>query len=178
MKIAHAVEYGVLLGEVVGKFGQSLGRPTSDTHGQTCPLFDPLTHLPAHGWDATVQVRDRFDAQEAFVNAVHLDVRGEVPQDGDHPVAHVTIQNVVGGEGQNAVLACQIFHLEPGRAHRHAQRLDLIASGDSTAVVIGEHHERHAFQLGLEYALAGDVEVVHVHQGELWWGRHGYPREV
>jgi len=60
----------------------------------------------------------------------------------------------------------QVFQLEPRRAHFDAQRLDLGTAGDHAAVIIGENDNRHAFEPGIEYPLAGDVEIVSIDQGE------------
>ena len=42
-------------------------------------------------------------AQEALVDRIHLDRRRELPQDAHDPVAHVGIQGVVGGQGEDVL---------------------------------------------------------------------------
>ena len=72
------------------------------------------------------------------------------------------------------MLAGQVFHLEPGRAHFHAQGFHLVTAGDRTAVVVRKHDQWRAFQIGIKNALARDVEIVDVHQCELGEDRHDY----
>ncbi len=65
------------------------------------------------------------------------------------------------------MLPGQILHLEPGRPHLHAECHDLVAAGHSTASVIGQDDDRHAFEFRVEHPLAGDIEVVAVDQRDL-----------
>lgn len=54
--------------------------------------------------------------------------------------------------------------LKPGRSHFHAQRFDLVAAGDCTAIVVGEHNDWPPMEFRVEDPLAADVEVVAVDQ--------------
>ena len=95
MQITHSFEDRVLFSQVVRELGQRLGGGDTDADRQARPLTDPFSHLLAHSHRTTVQMGHRFDAQEAFINAVDLDVRREVAQDGRYTIAHVTVQRVV-----------------------------------------------------------------------------------
>ncbi len=68
----------------------------------------------------------------------------------------------------------QVPDLEVGRAHLDAQGLGLVRAGHGTAIVVGQHHHRDPLQGGVEDPLAGDVEVVAVHQGVLGTGAEGH----
>ena len=184
VQVAHAIESRVLFGQVVGELGQGLGGADAGAHRQPGPLADALAHALAHGDATAVVPQHGLDAQKALVDAVDLDVGGEVAQDADDAVAHVAVQRVVGRQRQNAVLGGQRFHLEPGRAHLHAQGLDLGAAGDRAAVVVGQHDHGHARQPGLKDPLATDIKVIDVDQRELrrdrlgGGGEHAQPRVV
>ena len=54
--------------------------------------------------------------------------------------------------------------LEHRLTHSYAQTLGFVGSGDGAAVVVGEHDHRTALQVGPEYPLAADKEVVAVGQ--------------
>lgn len=56
-------------------------------------------------------------------------------------------------------------HLEEWFAHLDAQRFGFIAAAHHTAIVVAEHHDRQAAQLGPEEAFAADIEVVAIDQG-------------
>ena len=173
VQVAHAVKSRVLFGQVVGELGQGLGRADAGAHRQPRPLPDAFAHALAHGNTAAVVPQHGLDAQEALVDAVDLDVGGEVAQDADDAVAHVAVQRVVGRQRQNAVRGGQLFHLEPGRAHLHAQGLDLGAAGHRATVVVGQHDHGHAGQPGLKDPLATHIKVIDIDQRELRRGRHG-----
>ena len=97
---------------------------------------------------------------------VPIDLGREPDQHPVHPPAHVAVERVVGGEDPDAVPLDQPAQLEGGLAHLHPERFHLLRAGDGAAIVVGEHQDRHAQELGVEGALAGDVEVVAVDQGE------------
>lgn len=64
------------------------------------------------------------------------------------------------------MLLHQILQFEPGCAHRNTECLGFIGSGDSAAIIIAQHDDRLAVELGIEDAFAGDVEVVDVDQSD------------
>ncbi len=61
-----------------------------------------------------------------------------------------------------------VLDLEPRDTHGDAERLDLGAAGDDTAIVIGEHDHRAVYQAWVEKLLAARVEVVAINQGKNW----------
>ena len=173
MQVTDPIELGMLLGQVVGEFGERFGRADPYAHRQPGPLPDTGADQLAHSDGTAIQLHHGFDPQEGLVDAVDLQLRAEIAQDAAHPVAHVAIERVVGREGQDAVLPGQLLQLKPRGAHLDTERLDLVAAGHGTAIVVREHHHRDAFESGLKDALAGDVEVVDVHQRKLRCGGHG-----
>src|SRR6266849_3321820 len=62
--------------------------------------------------------------------------------------------------------ADQVADLKRRDAHRNAQRLGLVRASDHDAVVVAEHNDRLPVELGVKDPLAGDVEVIAVHEGE------------
>ena len=83
-------------------------------------------------------------------------------QDAHHAGRQVAIELVVGGLGNQSHRGCPGRDLEPGDAHLHAECFGLLAQCHHTAVVVGEHHNRLAFQAGVKDALAGGEETVDV----------------
>ena len=147
---------------MIRQLGQGLGFCNADTDRNA----DPLADLPAHRLCIShkVVMAEPLETQKAFVDAVDLLVRGILRQHRHHPVAHVGVECIVAAQSDDAVLPSEILHLEPWRAHFHAEGLDLVATGDGATIVVGEHDHRLAFQSGIEDSLTGDIEVVAVDQ--------------
>ena len=59
-----------------------------------------------------------------------------------------------------------MFDLEPRRTHLYAQFLGFVAPGNCAAIVVGQHDNWTADQGRAEDALARDVEIVAVDEGE------------
>jgi hypothetical protein len=97
---------------------------------------------------------------------IDLNIRGKRGQNIHHPVGHIRVQGIVGGKDFYPMPNKEIFPLKGRSSHGQAKGLYLIGSGHHTTVVIGEDNYRLAFKVGLKNALAGDIEVVAVHQGE------------
>lgn len=57
-------------------------------------------------------------------------------------------------------------HLVDRLAHRHPQRLRLVRSSNSAAIVVAQHDQRPVAQVGLEHQLAAGVEVAAIDQRE------------
>jgi hypothetical protein len=125
---------------------------------------------------AAVEPRDRLDAQEALVDAVNLDLRGESGEDRRDAPAHVAVERVVARKRLDAVALRQPLELIPGGAHLHPQRLHFVAAGDDAAIVVGEHDDRRAGDSRIEGALAGHEKIVAIDQRELRCGGHAQPR--
>jgi hypothetical protein len=66
----------------------------------------------------------------------------------------------------DAVALHHVAHLKERRAHADAYGLRLVRARDDAPVVVREHDDGPAKELRVEYALAGDVEVVAVHERE------------
>ena len=163
-QVAHAVEGRALFGEVVGELGERFGRGDTDAHRQAHPARNTLTDLLTVG--GQVQVREAAQVQEGFVDAVDLELGREAAQDFDDPIAHVGIQRVVRGQRDDAMLLRLFGDLEPGHAHRDAERLRFGRARDHAAVVVGEYYHRPAGQLRREELFARGVEVVAVDEGD------------
>ena len=136
-QVTHAVQRRGGFGQVVGEFGQGFGGAKTGTHRQTGPLHGTLPDGLAQGAAAAVKRLQVLHPQETLVDAVDLHVGREVLQHRNHPAAHVAIQRVVGRQRHDAMLACQILQLEPGRGHFDAQFFGLGAAGHGAAVVVG-----------------------------------------
>jgi hypothetical protein len=67
------------------------------------------------------------------------------------------------------MLLCELAHLEPRSTHLDAERLGLVAAGHSAAVIVAQHDDRLAVELGIENALTGHVEVVDVDESDSAW---------
>ena len=62
-----------------------------------------------------------------------------------------------------------MLQLEIRRSHRDAESLELVRSGDATSVIVGEDGNGTAYETAVEYAFAGDEEVVAVDKAD-----HGF----
>ena len=166
-EVADSSAGGVLLGGAVRDLGEGLGRADPHAHRDPSFLEDGGTRLPGEGG----RIGKAREAEEGLVNRVHLQVRREVAQHAHHPGGEVAVEGVVGTAHLHAPAlelgAAQV----PGVAHLDPERLGLVAARDHAAVVIGQHHHRHAAQLGLKQPLARGVEVVAVDEGD--WAAHG-----
>ena len=151
---------------MIGQLGQSLGRCDADAHRQAQPIGDPLPDFSAIGGQATVRQGQARQFEERLVDAIDLEIRRETGQDFDDPIAEVGIEGVVGTERDDAMPPGFILDLEPGDTHGNAERLDLGAAGDDTAVVVGEDDDRTVSQAWVEQLLAARVEVVAIDQGK------------
>jgi hypothetical protein len=61
--------------------------------------------------------------------------------------------------------------LEIRRSHRDAESLELVGSGDTTSVVIGENGNGAADETAVEHAFAGHKEVVAVDETNHFFGK-------
>lgn len=109
---------------------------------------------------------DRPGIQEALVDRIDLDVRSEPLIDRVRAAAHIAVESVVRGEDDSVLALHQVADHEHQRAHSDAERLGLAGACDRAAIVVGQHDDRPAIELGIEYALAGAVEAVSVVEGE------------
>ena len=64
------------------------------------------------------------------------------------------------------MLTEKCFFLEIGVTHANTQNLGLVRSGNDTAVIIGQDHNRSVSQIGLEQPFAGYIKVIAVYQGK------------
>ena len=86
----------VLLGQVVGEFGSGFGAPDANAHRQANPAGHAFTNfLPVVSEAAFANASHAIQAEEGLVNAVHLDIGREIPQDRYSTVAHVCIELIV-----------------------------------------------------------------------------------
>jgi len=148
-------------GAMICQLSEGLGATNAHADGDTRPLPDALPNLLAIGHEVPVKARQ---VKEGFINAVDLLLWRELGDDRVHALAHVAIEGVVTALGDDAVLFGEVFEFEPGYAHGHPQRFDFSATGNHTAIVVGQNNYRLPLQFGLEDPFAGDVEVVPVYE--------------
>ena len=163
VEVEHTLRAWVFFGHVVGQFGQCFGGPNAHTHRNARPLHHALTHGITH----LAQVGRAREVDKTLVNGIHLGARRVLAQNLHHAVGQVCVQSVVATECKHAVLGHQSFALKPRLAHAHTQSLGLVGARHHAAVVVGQHHHGHVAQVGAEQALATDVEVVAIDQGQL-----------
>src|SRR5271154_3948381 len=104
--------------------------------------------------------------EEALVDRVRLDGRDHRPETIAHSSREVTVERVVGAEDLNLFSMDQGAKFELGVAHLDPKRLGLVRTGDGAAVVIREHDDRNALQIGAKDAFAGDIEIVAVDESK------------
>lgn len=122
------------LGNMVRELGQGLSRTDADASWHTCPPVDCSTHIACE-LDPFGRP-DVGEVEEALIDGVHLDARGEASVHLVHACADVAIERVVGGVDPNALIAAELADLEPGIAHLDADGLRLGRTRDRTTVVV------------------------------------------
>ena len=81
-----------------------------------------------------------------------------------NPLGNVSVKRVIGGKNGNIVFTDKSFVFEIGCSHANAKFLDLIGTGNYTAVIIGKHHHRFVRQIRPEETFTGNIEIVAVNQ--------------
>jgi hypothetical protein len=81
-----------------------------------------------------------------------------------HPLAEISVEWIVAAEN-NSPSPMQLWStLKVGSPHRHPQLLDLLTTGDHTAIVVAENGYRHLYQVWPKDSLTGNVEIVAINQ--------------
>ncbi len=112
-------------------------------------------------------------SQEGLIDGIYLHFRGEQAQGLYDSSAHVPVKRIITGQGYPVVLLEKVFYLKVRLAHFDAQVLGFLASGYATTIIIGKHHHRLSNQGGIEYPLAGGIEIVGVAEGKHSFRRYG-----
>ncbi len=160
--VASGLAIGAL-GDVIGELGERLCAADADTYWNADPLQDALAYRVTSGHEVAA---DAAHADEALVDAVDLLLRSKAGGDRRHAVAHVAVEREVRRQGDDAGVGELLPDLEPGRTHRDAERLGLVAARDRAAVVVAQDDDRPPQQAGPEHPLAAHVEVVAVDERE------------
>ncbi len=103
---------------------------------------------------------------ECFIDTVYLDTWAHFLKRGHHPLAHVAIEFIVAGEGNDPLRKLHLAQLEPGHAHFYAKRFGFAAACYHTAIIIRERHNGLTGQIRTECRLATRVKRVHINQRE------------
>ena len=158
----HAAVFLIPLRDVIGDLGERLGGRNADRDRNA----SPLPHRGAQRARVRFEARAKaFHAEEGFVDRVDFEIGCEVAQHLHHARAHIAIERVIARAHDDArFLELRAVQM-PRCAHGDAERLRLVAAGDHAAVVVREHDDGTAAQFGLKHALAGDIEIVAIDQG-------------
>lgn len=109
------------------------------------------------------QIRlDARELREGLVNAVDLQLRNQALNDGHHAFADVAVQRVVGAKRHAPGCLKAPANLKPRLAHLDPERLRFRRAADHAAVVVRQHHDRRADQVGAKNSLTTAVEAVAV----------------
>ena len=159
----HAAARLVGLGALIGQLAEDLRRGHPQRDRDAGPLQDIGPDAQPQGLG--IIIRHVGETQEGFVDRIDLEVTRLLSEGGHHALGEIAVDGEVGREDADAVRFAGPTHLEIGRAHRDAQRLGFGRTRDHAAVVVREHHDRHADERRIEGALARGVEVVAVGEG-------------
>ena len=163
-EMADTMQFRGLFGDMVGEFRAGFG--AGDPH------TNRYANLPcgggAHGGRHArlLIVGDAREVQKTFVDAVHLLLWGKPPQNAHHAFAHVGIEGIVAGQGDDAESGGTQLPLKPGRAHGNADGFGFGGPGNNASVIIGQNNDGSVPELGLEDPLTRDIEIVAVDQGD------------
>ncbi|MNE03161.1 hypothetical protein D3C80_956530 [compost metagenome] len=122
---------------MVRQLGQGLGPGNADADRDACTA----QHLPANPAPQRVQTGYAGQIGEGFIDAVDLDAWDHGFDKAHDPLAHVSVQCVVGRERDDAVLFQLLLDLEIGFAHFH-KRLGVVAPGNDAAIVVRQDYDR------------------------------------
>ena len=153
---------------MVGDLRESLCRREANAARNPNPFENLGPNALAIGYVIGGGSRGRVD--ECLIDGVLLYIDSFLAQNGNDPVRHISVQLVVRrAEGEFPGFLA-VLQLEVWCSHRDAESLELVRSGDAASVVVGEDGNRSAYETAVEYAFAGDEEVVAVdktdHGGE------------
>ena len=109
--------------------------------------------------------REAVEYGECLVDGVAEAHGRHVAYDGHDACGQLAIQLVVGRERFNPDMGQLLAQLIVGCACLDAELLGLLAARHDAAVVVGEHDDGLAFQIGPEDTLATDVAVVAIADG-------------
>ena len=118
----HAV--GTLLPDVVGDLGERLRGRETDAARDAAPAEDLGADAPSVGDVVCGGGRGRED--ERLVDGVLLHVHGLLAEDRDDAARHIAVELVVGRTEAQLAGRLAVLELEVGRAHRYAERLELV----------------------------------------------------
>ena len=152
------------LGDVTGDLGQGLGPGDADRYRNAGPAFDGGADI------LTVSLQPASlkagQVEECLVDGIKLDIGGKGLKGTHYAGRHVAVQWVVGGIDLNVVTADFAARLEQRFAHGDAERFGLVGAGNDAAVVVGQHDDRAALQVGREDPFTGNEKIVAIDQRE------------
>ena len=106
------------------------------------------------------------EAEKGFVDRIDFEIGREGAQHLHHPAAHIAVERVIARPHDDAGGLESLAMQMPRRAHGDAERLGFVAARDHAAVIVRQHDDRLAAQLGLKHALARDIEIVAVDESD------------
>lgn len=155
---------------MIGKLGERLGRANANATGYPYPLEDARAYRVGAGHQVPCHA---VQSDEGFVDAIDLLRGAEACRQAHHAIAHVTVEGVVGRQGDQARGFLQMPDGEPGRSHRDSEVFGFVASRHGAAVVVAQDDDRPSYQAWPESSLARDIKVVAIDQGEHTCARRG-----
>ena len=159
----HAAAGLVGLRPLIGQFTKYLRRGHSQRNRDAGELEDIGADTQPQG--LRIGIGHVGKPQECLVDRIDLKVARLFAQRGHHAFGEIAVDLEVGREDPDAMGFAGTTHLEIRRAHRDTERLGFGRTRDHAAVVIREHHDRHADQRRIEGSLARGVEVIAVGEG-------------
>ena len=102
------------------------------------------------------------EIEKGLVDRVDFHIGGELSEGAHNAAGHIAVEGVVGRVEYDAVFFDQVANLEDGHAHRDAEGLDFIGTGDDTAVVVAHNDNGVMLQTRIKDPLAGNVKIITV----------------
>jgi len=151
-------------GQVGGNLGQCFGWTDADRNrnaGHSLDLF-----LQRNG---PVPKRHCVSLylEERFINGVYFNLGAEASQALHHAPRYVGVELIVGGKNRDVMLCNGFLYFENRDAKGDAQAFGHKATGNNTAVVVGQDDQRVVAQLRSEQLFTGSIKTGTVHQCEI-----------
>jgi hypothetical protein len=101
--------------------------------------------------------------EKSFIDRINFKIRSKSGQRFHDPAGNITVECVIGRKKMNIMFLQKMLDLETWGAPCDTECFEFIGERDYNTVIIGENANRFTRQLGIEYPLAGSIEIVAVH---------------
>ena len=147
---------------MIGHLGKGARGGKADTDRNTHILPDSLDQCRHHSMTGIHILV--LQCKKSLINRILLQIVDLRAHELHHTVRQVAVQDVSCRQLNNLTRIGVFLDFEGGATHRDASSLGLVAPGNDTAVVVGEHNDLLSVESRVKQALTGNEEVIAVNQ--------------